>query len=169
MGRWCRETVAFGECDMAAREVTIVICYQAGTGRMLKACLSSIKRHTKYPHRVWLVAAEPDNAMFTLVRNHNLPLLENPKVKDEHNVHGALLDWAIHGIGHDDELILTLDSDCFPVADGWLQDLHQMMQDGARIVGILRPWAPPPLTMQKAWILCLQSMRLNTRYPKARQ
>jgi len=132
--------------------VNVVICYQKGTGKMLDACLSSIKRHTGHPHKVWLVTAEPDEALFSLARDNDLPLLENSKIKGDNHAHGALLDWAIYGIGHDYDFILTLDSDCFPVADFWLQDLMFMMENGARIAGILHPWAPPPLTMQKSWI-----------------
>ena len=36
--------------------------------------------------------------------------------------------------------LLTLDSDCFPVADGWLTDLLAMK---ASVAGILHPWQPP--------------------------
>jgi hypothetical protein len=38
------------------------------------------------------------------------------------------------------DLVLTLDSDCFPVAEGWLSD---MVNENATVTGISQPWIPP--------------------------
>jgi hypothetical protein len=61
--------------------------------------------------------------------------------------HGTMLDCAIESI--DTKYILTLDSDCFPIADGWLGELFGMMAPDVACAGILHPWSPPPDDMPK--------------------
>jgi len=59
-----------------------------------------------------------------------------------------MLDKAVSMGVVSSEFVLTLDSDCFPVVDGWLSGLVGMM--GCRKVaaaGVLHPWAPPPAGM----------------------
>jgi hypothetical protein len=56
-----------------------------------------------------------------------------------------MLDEAVRNIPCPHEFVLSLDSDCLPVADGWLSGLVGIMSHpkvGA--AGILHPWAPPP-------------------------
>jgi hypothetical protein len=65
-------------------------------------------------------------------------------------VHGRMLDVAMDRIMAErrSPFVLTLDSDCFPVADGWLSGLLGEFDDpkvGA--AGILHPWGPPPEDM----------------------
>jgi len=57
-------------------------------------------------------------------------------------VHGIMLDSYLPD-SVNTEYVMTLDSDCFPVADGWLESLVAMLNGEARVVGILHPWAPP--------------------------
>jgi hypothetical protein len=54
-----------------------------------------------------------------------------------------MLDQVVPGmVGQ--PFVLTLDSDCFPIADGWLSELLGMMSDEeVGCAGILHPWAPP--------------------------
>ncbi len=131
-------------------EVTIVICYQSGTSDMLRACLTALDRYTQHPIRVMVLTqkqpfGEEDAYMavegFALANVHVIPCSSG-------HVHGKLLDAFIpKDVGT--ELFLTLDSDCFPVADGWLGDLVGMLKGDVRISGILHPWAPPPDDMDK--------------------
>lgn len=145
--------------------VAIVICYQEGTGRMLDACLSSLRRHTHYPHNITVLTSRADDALLDLRDDFNFHLreMEVPKAT-LYGVHGAMLDLFLpHGVY--DEFLLTLDSDCFPVADGWLPRLVKMMKNGCRIAGILHPWAPPPedLSPQKIeWRVRSQHCWLST-------
>jgi hypothetical protein len=61
-----------------------------------------------------------------------------------------MLDEVIpREITSDSEFLLTLDSDCFPIADGWLTDLIEKMGE-ASLAGILHPWAPPPSDLPHA-------------------
>ena len=130
--------------------VSIVICYQKGTDKILNACLASIERHTKYNYRILILTAKSDPPLESLAFKYNATIGENPSLMDNHNVHGALLDWGV--LLYSEDYILTLDSDCFPVADGWLTDLVKMMENGAKISGILHPWGPPPEDMERTKI-----------------
>lgn len=58
-------------------------------------------------------------------------------------VHGSMLDLFLPGEA-DADIVGTMDSDCLPVADGWLDGLVQALEVGpARLAGILHPWKPP--------------------------
>jgi len=57
-------------------------------------------------------------------------------------MHGVLLDAAMKSI--DTDYVLTLDSDCFPIAPNWLKKLMDMQDNGATLSGILWPWIPAP-------------------------
>lgn len=135
--------------------VTIVICYEAGTQHMLKSCLDSIKRHTKFPHKI-LVVIQPGKAegeILTMAQFYEFdsflvePKDEVTKSQLVGRPHGTMLDCAMDRI--DTEYLLTLDSDCFPVADGWLGELTSMMEPDVACAGILHPWEPPPEDMPK--------------------
>jgi hypothetical protein len=64
-----------------------------------------------------------------------------------------MLDAFLVDRGVDTEFFLTMDSDCFPVAEGWLDYMLEMAdgspayREPARVVGILHPWSPPPADM----------------------
>lgn len=142
--------------------VSIVICYQIGTADMLKVCLSSIRRHTSdVDHRI-VIAYKLDDDGFDakdVLSEADNPLLYPVGLSDSEKsskVHGALLDAVVPLI--DSKYILTLDSDCFPVADGWLSDLVGMLEGGHGCAGILHPWAPPPAELDR------KSIEYRVRY-----
>ena len=62
-------------------------------------------------------------------------------------IHGTMLDNFLANNSVGTEFFLTMDSDCFPVADGWLEDMEGMLDKGAKVAGILHPWTPPPENM----------------------
>lgn len=62
--------------------------------------------------------------------------------KSGNGVHGMLLDAITPEIETD--YLLTLDSDCLPIAYGWLDLLLGLMSEETVCTGILHPWAPPP-------------------------
>lgn len=139
--------------------VTILICYQIGTRSILDVCLSSIKRHTREVAYALEIASELKNGETLDISLGDIDKLcgaeyycgiaqlPAPEVKtiSSSNVHGRLLDKMVGDITT--EFILTMDSDCFPLADGWLSELLAMMDAGAGTAGILHPWSPPPLEM----------------------
>jgi len=129
---------------MATDEVTIVICYQPGTASLLRICLSSIMRHTDIPYRVDVLTTEIDKGLQEL-KQQNIRLFEykDPDQRSSSRLHGWLLDSHIPD-SVETKYVLTLDSDCFPVADGWLYQLYDMLAWDTKIAGILHPWSPPP-------------------------
>lgn len=136
-------------------KVDIVTCYKAGTSGMFKACLESIHKHTKeilYDVVVLTKWGDADDELGELEREYGL-IVEEVSVppSSASKVHGFMLDSFIPA-GTDSEYVLTLDSDCFPVADGWLSDLANLLQEGVAVAGILHPWAPPPADMEKSKI-----------------
>ena len=135
------------------KRVSIVICYQEGTAPILDACLGSISRHTQYnDFDVLVVARNFDTEGSDVVLGYDFANMVQIKIDDAElsNIHGVMLDHVWPGLNS--EMILTLDSDCFPVADGWLQGLVDMIDDGVDVAGILHPWAPPPGDMKKTKI-----------------
>jgi hypothetical protein len=89
---------------------------------MLSACLASIARHTKdVPYLIEVLAkqGDADDVLGILALDYpdiqiheiSIPLGESSKI------HGSLLDSFIpNSIAT--KYVMTLDSDCFPVADG---------------------------------------------------
>jgi len=133
--------------------VTIVICYRPGTAEILKVCLSSLERHTNQEVVCIVATTKTDDGLMDLQMGHQFTIIETDVSSEPlFRIHGNMLDKVIPS-DIQTEYLLTLDSDCFPVADGWLQDLLDMMGE-SRVVGILHPWAPPPddmLRMKMAW------------------
>jgi hypothetical protein len=130
--------------------VTIVIAYAAGVPEILDVCLASLARHKPgCPVKKVKVVTDVSGyleAVDVLNRYPELPLeaaaYNIGTYKTGSEMHGKLLDMAV--TDSDSEYILTLDSDCFPVADNWLAALMEMHRNGLGIAGILWPWIPPP-------------------------
>lgn len=133
--------------------VTIVIAYQTGTSGILATCLASIGRHTKCKYQVMVVVRGSESDIDEVIEKSGIPVQLVFLGEDGHGyigskVHGAMLDEVIPKI--DTEYLLTLDSDCFPVADGWLTDLVGKMDDPTvGCAGILHPWQPPAEDMPR--------------------
>lgn len=148
---------------------SIVICYRNGTSEILKVCLASICRHTKDTEYAIHVVRRKEKAPFD-ARDVCLTygaqywdLRDERERKSTSRIHGHLLDRVMPNIIGD--YVLTLDSDCFPIADGWLSDLIDLIDKGAGCSGILHPWAPPPETLDHKtieWRLRSQQCWLNT-------
>jgi hypothetical protein len=124
---------------------------------MVRVCLSNLVRHTDpMIYETLLVsAAKPEPSLDFLAYIPELFReevetinLEPPEGKESSRLHGWMLDEVIpNRLAKETEFILTLDSDCFPIANHWLEDLIQMLENGAKLAGILHPWAPPPPDM----------------------
>lgn len=137
------------------KKVSIVICWQAGTEPMIRTCIASIERHTDSDliNELILVSAEsnvPNNPIdwdckLNIV-NMNLDNIAGQSSKR----HGAMLDVVIPDkLSKSSDYVISMDSDCFPIADGWLNELKEMIDGGNSCVGILHPWAPPPLDLKQ--------------------
>lgn len=128
-------------------DTTIVVCYQAGTSDMLRVCLRALARHTQRDAAIVVATAGGDDGLYNLRGEFDFDVVEcDVSVENVNGIHGRILDKVIPTIGT--PFFVTLDSDCFPLADGWLSDLRLML-DTARIAGVLHPWAPPPDDLPK--------------------
>lgn len=128
--------------------VTIVICYKIGTGGILATNLASLARHTKdVNHNIVVLVAKGDidEDLISLGSFYriNIKEVDLELGYPVSNRHGAMLDQYIPS-EIKTEYVMTLDSDCFPVADGWLSELLNMNAD---LSGILHPWSPPDPSM----------------------
>lgn len=130
--------------------VTIFIAHALGTPRVLRACVSSIKRydagcdyeiHVYGGHEALLEARKVCCSYNDIV----FKMVETGERKNSQQ-HMALLDAAMQ---QENGLVLTLDNDCFPVADGWLAELVQWHEEGYILPGILWPWEPPTPDVKK--------------------
>ena len=133
--------------------VVALVAYRPGTRAIFEACLESVFRHTKR-----------DNFEFRVIHDEAYPLdIEDllakfgikayaypvPAEFRGSFVHGCLLNQALKGLPDNGDYLLTLDSDCFPVADDWLDGLIGMLEGGAAVAGILYPWQPIPIGVIK--------------------
>ena len=138
---------------MEAR-TTIAVCYKVGTSDILRVWFDSILRHTGVC-RVVVVTSDEKSAYEASDVRKDLgytPVCMDvtcvcPDKVPLSRVHGAMLDAFLKSYKLKTELLLSMDSDCFPIADGWLDGLERMIDEGAKVAGILHPWAPPPADM----------------------
>ena len=133
-------------------KVEIVTCYKAGTMPIMEVWARSVAKHTPgdgYGVTVLVKRGEAGELVGPWMSAFNV--VEVDVGGDEVSVarvHGKMLDCYIPSRVRAD-FVCTMDSDCFPVADGWLDGLVDMIEAGATVSGILHPWAPPPSDMKK--------------------
>ena len=131
---------------------TIAVCYKAGTQDVLQTWFASIFKHTG---SCSIVVVTADSQSYI----EAMEIASCPEYNVDHTplvvkvsltpcpparIHGTMLDNFLASNMVATEFLLTMDSDCFPIADGWLSGLEGMMDKGARVAGILHPWIPPP-------------------------
>lgn len=127
-------------------QTTIAVCYKAGTEDMLKIWLRSVLAHTNDPVQIAVVVADEasKNEATGVIGTRGDVFPVTPSSSYPTRVHGAMLDAFLANNVVTTKFFLTMDSDCFPVADGWLSSLESMMELNTEIAGILHPWMPPP-------------------------
>jgi len=59
--------------------------------------------------------------------------------------HGASLQYLVDRMKHDYEYFITLDTDAFPIRDGWIQHLTDLIDEGAALAGIYRDEFAPTI------------------------
>jgi len=134
--------------------ITVVICYAAGTERVLRTCLSSLGRHdagAEFGVKVYTDQhGLQEAAICCAAHRQRLQILPElvgcPDGIAGSKKHGFLLDEVMR---REKGLVLTLDSDCFPVAGGWLSNVWDFHKAGIVLPGILWPWEPPDPRMDK--------------------
>lgn len=129
--------------------IEVLVSYASGTTDMLGVCLSSIARHDAGADMTVVVLAGDNEAYAEAVKvGHDFSVevrhYDSTGAKTSSGRHARMLDAAVADCKH--EHVLTLDSDCFPMADGWLGKLVDLGK-GACVSGILWPWVPPPVSV----------------------
>ena len=145
---------------MMAPKVTIVTCYRGGTEAILSTWLASIFRHTKNEAMLDVVVLvksgdEEDVGLKELSVAFPIKVVPVDVGNDPvslSRIHGKMLDAYVPSQINNDGFVLTMDSDAFPIADGWLIGLVGCIEKGCKVAGILHPWAPPPSDMKKSKI-----------------
>lgn len=141
-----------------SEELTVVVCYKGGTSELMATWFASMWRHTndvRFRTKVLTKKGDLDSGLACLVLCYPEVSVEEVDVGDDalstSRIHGVMLDSYVPG-KVETRYVMTMDSDCFPVADGWVSELTGMLENGARISGILHPWAPPSVDMKKSKI-----------------
>jgi hypothetical protein len=110
----------------------------------IKLCLERLRQHTtSWPYRVFVW----DNSFLD---EHARILEADSRVsvfgrRDTKTAiwHPAALDRLCRRVPRDTEYIVTMDSDAFPVRDGWLENLLGRLNQGATLTGIWRDEMAP--------------------------
>ena len=135
--------------------VRIAVCYKEGTQDILQVWFDSMMAHTDKPVKVSVIvvsnkAADEAVEISNIYGSPDVEVVQvTPAVVPPSRIHGAMLDAYLSTRKVEEEFFLTLDSDCFPVSDGWLNGLIRLMDGGAKLAGILHPWAPPAEDMDR--------------------
>lgn len=112
----------------------------------VRLCLERLERHTpdgSYAVYVWDNSALPEQ-LELLEASAHVSVFSAREHKDVR--HGRALDRLLREIPEETEYVVTLDTDSFPVRDGWLENLLGRLRDGASIAGIWRDEMAPEIT-----------------------
>lgn len=124
--------------------VTILPTYTFGTMPLMQTYFACMERHDAgHPYTMKVYTDRNGEAeVKSLCEEKGVELfgVDLPAEMTGTPKHALLLDEAIKA---EDGLVLTMDSDCLPIADGWLSELVELHEQGATLPGILWPWEPP--------------------------
>jgi hypothetical protein len=127
--------------------VTMLMVYASGVEKMLETAMESIRRHDSGTRLgIKIVLDNRDKKAFEEVSrwsSYDVEIVgyDVGVAKSGSGQHGRLLDRAIQDVTT--EYTLTMDSDCFPVADDWVGGLLRMMENkNVAASGIRWPWCP---------------------------
>ncbi len=109
----------------------------------ISLCLQQIERHTDPgDHRVLVYDQSqlPEHAV--ILREHGVEVFTDPEGR--HMPHASALDLLVDRADWA-EFVVTLDTDAFPVSDGWLEQLTGSLRGGAALAGIYRDEMAPKI------------------------
>jgi len=124
--------------------VTIIPAYASGTVPLIETYLACMERHDAgCPYMIKIYTDRNGEAEIKeLCEKRGVQLfgVDVPAEMTGTPKHACLLDTAMK---EEDGLVVTMDSDCLPVADGWLSHLVGLHEQGVALPGICWPWKPP--------------------------
>jgi hypothetical protein len=112
----------------------------------IRLCLECLERHTpdgSYAVYVWDNSALPEQ-LELLEANPHVSVFSAKEHKDVR--HGRALDRLLREVPDETEYVITLDTDSFPIRDGWLENVLGRLRDGAAIAGVWRDEMAPEIT-----------------------
>jgi hypothetical protein len=112
----------------------------------IRIFLEQLERHTPadsydllvwdnsfFPEQLELIAESPRARVFS----------ESESGKDVR--HGRALDRLLKQVPEETEYVVTLDTDSFPIRDGWLENVLGRLRDGASLAGVWRDEMAPEI------------------------
>jgi hypothetical protein len=109
----------------------------------IRLCLQQLERRTaesSYDVLVWDNSFLPEH-LEILEAGSRVSVFSEPDGKDVR--HGRALDRLLREVPAETEYVVTLDTDSFPIRDGWLENLIGRLEAGAWIAGVWRDEMAP--------------------------
>jgi hypothetical protein len=109
----------------------------------IELCLRQLRRHTPagdYEVLVWDNSRLPEH-LEILRADEKVSIFTSQEGKDVR--HGRALDRLLGKVPEGVEYVVTLDTDSFPIRDGWLDNIMGRLDDGASIAGVWRDEMAP--------------------------
>lgn len=127
----------------------------------IRLCMRQIRRHSQgssYEVLVW------DNSFIhrqrKFLRNHPRVRLFRAKDPEQNLPHGTSLERLVRKVHPDTEFIITLDTDSFPIRDGWIENLTGRLNDEVLLAGA---WRDELLPRKPAYVHpCCLAVRVET-------
>jgi hypothetical protein len=105
----------------------------------VRLCLKQIERHSRaasYEVLVWDNSWLPGQRRF--LRNNPRVRMFSPRARGGQLLHGAALDRLVTKVRPETEFVVTLDTDSFPIRDGWIENLTGRLTDDVWLAGVWR-------------------------------
>ena len=102
----------------------------------IELCLRQLSRHTRVPYTVlvWDNSFLPEHRAILDADPHVRAFRSADETVDVR--HGRALDRLVGRLPSGIDYVVTLDTDSFPVRDGWLENLIGRLDGGARLAGV---------------------------------
>nr|NIP43918.1 hypothetical protein [candidate division Zixibacteria bacterium]NIT60515.1 hypothetical protein [Fodinibius sp.]NIV15232.1 hypothetical protein [Fodinibius sp.]NIY29097.1 hypothetical protein [Fodinibius sp.] len=118
-------------------------------GHWLEMCLNQVKKHTlrdDYQIYVWNNNIDDQWVGEFILQFRNVKLFQAEPDEELDHIHAVPLQRLYEHAREDEaEIIVTLDSDAFPVQDGWLTELVNALDRGYKVAGIWRDEEEPAI------------------------
>ena len=110
---------------------------EALTYPWIDLCLRQVQRYSGSPAEilVWDNSYLPEHRAI-MAQYDNVTVYDNPDQTDVR--HGAALDRLVELAPATAEWVITLDTDAFPIRDGWIDELLAPLETGAALAGVWR-------------------------------
>jgi Glycosyl transferase family 2 len=112
----------------------------------IRIFLEQLERHTpagSYDLLVWDNSFFPEQLELIAASERARVFSESKSGKDVR--HGRALDRLLKQVPAETEYVVTLDTDSFPIRDGWLENVLGRLRDGASLVGVWRDEMAPEI------------------------